>query len=67
MDSENLAALRQRFGDATRLHRLLDFAGHTAVRDVPDPYYGGEQGFELVLDMVEDAGQGLIRALQRTP
>ena len=39
MDSENVEALRQRFGDTPHLHRLLDFAGHTAVRDVPDPYY----------------------------
>jgi protein-tyrosine phosphatase len=27
---------------------------------VPDPYYGGKEGFERVLDMVEDAAQGLL-------
>lgn len=31
---------------------------------VPDPYYGGEQGFELVLDILEDATQGLLQELQ---
>jgi len=35
----------------------------SALREVPDPYYGGEQGFERVLDMVEQAAQGLLRHL----
>ena len=62
MDSENLAALRQRFGDAPRLHRLLDFAGHTAVRDVPDPYYG--DNFDYVYRLVEDGCRGLLNAVR---
>jgi protein-tyrosine phosphatase len=32
---------------------------------VPDPYYGGRQGFEQVLDMVEDAARGLIAELRK--
>ena len=32
---------------------------------VPDPYYGGSQGFEEVLDLVEDACEGLLRHVQR--
>jgi protein-tyrosine phosphatase len=35
------------------------------VREVPDPYYGAPAGFELVLDLVEDACDGLVAALQR--
>ena len=31
--------------------------------EVPDPYYGGEQGFELVLDLLEDACEGLLEAV----
>jgi protein-tyrosine phosphatase len=33
--------------------------------DVPDPYYGGEEGFEQVLDMIEQASAGLIDELTR--
>ncbi len=69
MDRDNLALLKR--GTRPEHHAKLGLFMHYASRfdtdDVPDPYYGGEQGFELVLDMVEDAGQGLIRALQRTP
>jgi protein-tyrosine phosphatase len=32
---------------------------------VPDPYYGGSQGFEEVLNLVEDACEGLLRHVQR--
>jgi protein-tyrosine phosphatase len=39
-----------------RLHR---------VREVPDPYYGGEQGFEHVLDLLDDACAGLLEELSR--
>lgn len=32
--------------------------------EVPDPYYGGSQGFELVLDLLDDACRGLLQAVQ---
>jgi len=32
--------------------------------EVPDPYFGGHQGFELVLDMIEEASQGLLAHLR---
>ena len=47
-----------------RIELFLDYA----VRDeneVPDPYYSGEEGFELVLDMVEEAADGLLETLIR--
>lgn len=44
---------------------LLDFAALIGVREVPDPYYGGRDGFERVLDMVERAAEGLIAHLRQ--
>jgi protein-tyrosine phosphatase len=38
----------------------LQYAQKHQEREVPDPYYGGERGFEHVLDLVEDAADGLL-------
>lgn len=46
-----------------RLGRFLDFAPHTGLRDVPDPYYGAAGHFERVLDLVEHASDGLLAHL----
>lgn len=62
MDGENVEALRQRFGELPHLHRLLDFADHTAVRDVPDPYYS--DNFDYVYRLVEDGCHGLLAAIR---
>jgi protein-tyrosine phosphatase len=50
---------------ADRVRRLLDFAPQLNRREVPDPYYGGETGFEEVLDLVEEAARGVLAALGR--
>ncbi|MDT8407061.1 MAG: low molecular weight protein-tyrosine-phosphatase [Methylococcales bacterium] len=65
MDDDNLAILRSACPEALRhkLHLLLDFAPETGVRAVPDPYYGGAQGFEQVLDLVEAGGRGFLAFL----
>ena len=65
MDRANLAALNRMAG-ATRAHLglLLEFATDCDTDEVPDPYYGGANGFEQVLDLVEDASRGLLEALQ---
>ncbi len=62
MDETNLSLLRQQCPDdcRDRLKLFLDFAEDGAVREVPDPYYGGAQGFEVVLDLVEHAARGLL-------
>ena len=62
MDEANLGILRRlRPRDArSHLGLFLEFAQHHAEREVPDPYYGGSDGFERVLDMVEDAANGLL-------
>lgn len=65
MDRDNLASLHGLCPPLQRnkLRRFLEFA-ETDVLDVPDPYYGGHDGFERVLDLIEDASRGLLRHLQ---
>lgn len=65
MDQENLSNLK-RICPAGQEHKVTLFLEHSrsfSEREVPDPYYGGAQGFEHVLDMVEDAAQGLLDKL----
>ncbi|MEM1409745.1 MAG: low molecular weight phosphotyrosine protein phosphatase, partial [Pseudomonadota bacterium] len=59
MDASNLADLRERRlpGWSAEVRMLLK-------RDVPDPYYGGNDGFEKVLNLLEDGIDQLIRELQ---
>ena len=42
---------------------MTDFCRESDIKQVPDPYYGGEGGFELVLDILEDACRGLLAYL----
>jgi protein-tyrosine phosphatase len=55
MDSSNLSTLERMAGDSAtaRLHLLREFDPQGDDMDVPDPYYGGEDGFQVVYDMVE--------------
>ncbi|MCG8391537.1 MAG: low molecular weight phosphotyrosine protein phosphatase [Pseudomonadales bacterium] len=66
MDDANLADLQAmrpaQFGGV--LGRFLDYARHASVREVPDPYYGGEDGFDRVLDLIEDGAEGLLDSLR---
>ena len=67
MDEDNLAWLRKRAPaeSAARLQLLMPYARlHPGVVSVPDPYYGPDAGFEQVLDLVEDACDGLMLRLQ---
>jgi protein-tyrosine phosphatase len=63
MDRQNLDALRRTAPAAAhqRIRLFLEFAPETEAREVPDPYYGGPNGFEEVLDLVESAAHGLLR------
>jgi protein-tyrosine phosphatase len=65
MDDENLRELRQRAPAAhrSRIRLMMEYAPHAASRAVPDPYYGGAQGFEEVLDLLEEASDGLLQEL----
>jgi low molecular weight protein-tyrosine phosphatase len=49
----------------SRVRLFLDFAPQLELRNVPDPYYGGPNGFEHVLDLVEEASAGLIEYIRR--
>lgn len=44
----------------SRIRLLLEFAPALGREDVPDPYYGGSNGFEYVLDLAEEASAGLL-------
>jgi protein-tyrosine phosphatase len=61
MDHDNLAAIKSSAPQdcAAHLGLFLDFAGLDG-RAVPDPYFGGDLGFEEVLDLVEAASRGLL-------
>lgn len=66
MDRANLAIL-QRLAppeSRARVQLFLDYARHHDGCEVPDPYYGGAEGFERVLDMAEDAAQGLLQHIR---
>jgi len=67
MDRENLGVLRRRApaGAHERLRLFLEFAPEAGPEDVPDPYYGGPNGFEEVLDLVEAATRGLLAHLRQ--
>ncbi len=67
MDEDNLAVLRKRAPAAAqgRLRLFLEFAPELGRREVPDPYYGGPNGFEEVLDLTEAAARGLLAYLRQ--
>lgn len=66
MDLDNLTALNARCPEAEgdKLRLLMDFAPGAAGQEVPDPYYGGGDGFEHVLDLIERAVEGLVQELR---
>jgi len=68
MDRQNLDVLTSRCPPerCDRLRLLMEFARRHAVLEVPDPYYGNVRGFELVLDMIEDACTELLAHVQST-
>ncbi|MGL4908548.1 MAG: low molecular weight protein-tyrosine-phosphatase [Bacteroidales bacterium] len=66
MDEQNMRALQQLAsskGDFAKLSRMTDYCQHIDVKEVPDPYYGGDEGFERVIDILEDACEGLLEVL----
>ena len=51
-------------GMENKLELLMDYAPELRMREVPDPYCGGSQGFEKVFDMVEMAAKGLLEEIR---
>ncbi len=69
MDEQNLSELQRRFDRALhhRISLMMSYAPDAGRRAVPDPYYGGPRGFEEVLDLLEQAAEGLLsEVLRRT-
>ena len=67
MDEENygrMAALCRSNGAKTVVRPFLDFAPDRPEREVPDPYGGDPEGFELVMDLAEAASEGLLRDIR---
>ncbi|NOX85724.1 MAG: low molecular weight phosphotyrosine protein phosphatase [Chlorobi bacterium] len=63
MDFENMVELKRRArneSDLDKLYMMTDFSRKFGYGEVPDPYFGGDDGFELVLDLLEDASAGLF-------
>lgn len=66
MDDRNVEELKRLAPDletAGKVHQMTEFSRHKLYDYVPDPYYGGAEGFELVLDLLEDASEGLLETL----
>ncbi len=67
MDNDNLHDLKSMVRskeDEKKLFLMTDFSKEYDYDYVPDPYYGGDQGFELVIDLLEDASSGLLKHLK---
>jgi len=48
----------------SKIRRMTDFCQRTKISSVPDPYYGGKQGFETVIEILEDACEGFLLYLK---
>ena len=67
MDSQNHSDLSMMAPTSVqdRIRMFLSFAAEKGIRDVPDPYYGGPDGFDHVLDLVEAASLGLLQDIRK--
>ena len=66
MDNYNLSFLKSMAGesDLNKIHLFLEYDENSKLIEIPDPYYGGEDGFEIVLDLLQEASIGLIKHIQ---
>lgn len=63
MDNENVSNLKRMARspeDVVKISKMTDFSKTRNYTEIPDPYYGGDDGFELVLDLLEDSCGGLL-------
>lgn len=68
MDDANVHDLKQltrKPEHLAKIRKMTDFSTISGYYEVPDPYYGGSEGFELVLDLLEDACDGLISFVRK--
>jgi len=64
MDEDNYRTVAALCRGSAVVRPFLDFATDSPEREVPDPYYGGPDGFEQVLDLVEEASEGLLEDIR---
>ena len=67
MDDSNHSNIMQLAPDLDsekQVYRMVDFSQRFAHDHIPDPYYSGADGFELVLDLLEDACEGLLKKIK---
>lgn len=67
MDAQNIRELKSRARnerERQKIYTMTDFCSDRNYHSVPDPYFGGDAGFELVLDILEDACEGLLEKIQ---
>lgn len=67
MDQENyfnILALDRGGQYRDKVKMMCDYATHHSLKEVPDPYYGGKDGFNLVLDLLLDACEGLLNEVK---
>lgn len=57
----NIMRLAPDLDSEKKVHRMVEFSQKYNYDHIPDPYYSGSEGFELVLDLLEDACTGLIK------
>lgn len=68
MDKDNLNAVKTLTKDQnnpinSKIKLILNYSKNSQLDEVPDPYYGGQNGFEKVIDLLDDAMDGLIDSL----
>jgi len=68
MDADNLSILKSMSPTQhkEKVSLFLDFASDRTESEVPDPYYGGERGFDHVFDLVESASKGLLEDIKKS-
>ena len=68
MDNDNLDAVKSLTKDNknsvnSKIKLILSYSKNSQLGEVPDPYYGGQNGFDKVIDLLDDAMDGLIDSL----
>lgn len=67
MDDSNISRLHDlapSIEEEAKIHRMTEYCVNKVADHVPDPYYGGAQGFENVIDILEDACEGLLQKIK---
>jgi protein-tyrosine phosphatase len=64
MDRDNLDEVLSMGAIPEKTKLLLPFVSHVSVEEVPDPYYGGEEGFDTVITLIYDAAHALVDVME---